>query len=555
MKNDITKLRIMKIVLLLFIIMNTVFAVQNIGMYGDKSVIIGDSYVLKMPQTLSSPAIIDNNYKVNLLPTITVDSKRLGTNPSLDQSIISGNKDKYTLRVSYEQENIQVNERIEIKSDRIESIVSIKNIGNEEAEVEILYNTNADDGSYIFPSVYSKKDNNYFIISKKSLEGNSLAVSSDYGISANEISYMTNTTVYSFERSAKLKKAQYMDIRIVYYPFYLGKETQREYPEKIAEFTNEPLIEMSGSYDKTISNSDKISSILKKLESVKKKTGGKFQLLSAINFANDKDSLGTSAYFKKICIENNIPCKIEVGEMNDEFYAWIIAYEGKWQYVDTFEGIVKKPGGYERIYLEPEKQNIFFDTANVDKSIYDKTKYMAGFAFAKMPIYIILIVALFVLMITYLAFKPELAKKLILRITKNTITKEETAGKYEILKYKIPDKFLNDVLNCIISENGEVDLDKIAKKIKYSRELIEFAVSYLNESGYIKRTWKTAVEVQAENEKVEKRNKSKWFDDFKLKIKESMKEFSNLRNAKKEFITITIIILTIAILAAIWFLL
>ncbi|MEM0372349.1 MAG: hypothetical protein QXO69_00685, partial [archaeon] len=219
-----------------------------------------------------------------------------------------------------------------------------------------------------------------------------------------------------------------------------------------------------------------------------RKENGTFKSLYTVNMKDPSDSLGITAKFKRLCQAVDVPCKIKIGEKNGVKYAWVSAYFGGWMDVDAYQNVKAKPSGYNIIYEEPNKREVIYDPENPEQSILAATAFVRGVGASYFYVYIIAILVALVSVVGLLQWKARLITPLIERGRGTTVVKEKINGQYSIIKQPVPDRFLNEVLQKIIERKGVVDVTRMSEEMKYSKELVSFGVSYLHDSGYIKKT-------------------------------------------------------------------
>jgi hypothetical protein len=210
-----------------------------------------------------------------------------------------------------------------------------------------------------------------------------------------------------------------------------------------------------------------------------------------VDISKPTNSLDFVMYFKDLCDQIDMPCKTVIGQKEGEHYAWVEAYFGEWITVDPFKETKERPVGYGIIYEQPQiKTVVIQESEDMGAAFYDGTNWLKSAGKTHALLYMVLTIIFAAVFMIILQMKLKVLSKMIGSGRENIIIKEEAGGKYKILKEDIEDQFLKDVLLQIKEMEGAVDLDAIAEKTHYSRELVVFAVTHLHNTGYITKIGK-----------------------------------------------------------------
>ncbi|MEM0372920.1 MAG: hypothetical protein QXO69_03750, partial [archaeon] len=258
-----------KTIAILVILAAAGLCIQNIGSYENEYVVVAKNYVAKVPPMLSNPATIDNKYKISLVPRISFNEKAFTVSPSITEKTMENGKNRFTFKTETEQSNMKVTEEIHFEEDFIKTTATIRNIGPSVASASMLFNINAENGAFFFPSALDKNANNYIIITDQSLEGQSIGIVSSQAMdtSSEQLPIRNASTYVIGTRVPDLKPGQEITVSLVIVPFDLRKKEDRAYPLSAAAHLEEPLIKTVGAFSSEIRsvNTDKIDQVLETL--------------------------------------------------------------------------------------------------------------------------------------------------------------------------------------------------------------------------------------------------------------------------------------------------
>ncbi len=488
------------IVFLLFII--SCYAIKNVGLGEEGYLIRADNYVLKLPATLKEPATINGMYKIQLVPTITTDKgESFSFLPVVREESIRGTKSRYSFEFEDKKGSISLWQRIDLTDEFISTTMKIKNEGNDEKKITVSFNVmGIKDNQVFFPSAVSKKAENYVVFSEKGSKGNSIGVKTNFELPKKGQAVLSQNN-YGVIANFNLQKGETGTITVYYYPFYI--QTQKtNFPLEYSSFLTEKTISTIGRPRFSISNetTDKIKALLDVVKNEKKSVEGEFSIIHKVDLTTEKDSLGMSAYFKKMCIEENMPCKLMIGRKGNKMYAWVRAYFNGWQDVDPFKGTKTDPG-IETIFEEPSSKVVFMEK-NTDEEFYKKTTWVKDVGKSNWWMYSIILLITAAAVIIFLQVKAGSIEK---RMKKTEIIKEKINGKYEIVKKEeVKDEFVKEVLQKVMEKRGDINIDEMAEEMNYSKSLISYAIDYLKDEGFIRR-----IEAEKKEEGKEKQKKVK----------------------------------------------
>jgi|GEM_PF-3715037 len=479
----------LKALLILLILISPIFAVENFGYYNGKFSIKAENYVLQLPQNLAEKSILNNQYGINLFPSIKINNNAVTIAPSIQQTLISKPKSIFSFKVASEKNGIEIEEKIKIEEKKITSEVFIKNLNDEKAKISIYAPLSMEEEKTIFIANNYKNNSNYLVLTNKNFNGNSLGISFSTEMDLkNQKQVLINTSNYGISsKEVILKKGQGYSIKIIYYPFNLQEKRKTSYPLSESSYLENTYIKTIGKKPLIKTNSsDKISQILGELNSLKKTSNGEFLEEHNVNLNNLKDSLDYSMYFKEEANEKNVPTRLIIGKKGENEYAWVSVYFGKWRDIDVFKGVREKPEVDKIIFSEPRLElHLLKNKTNKIQDIYEASAWLKKTQQNNFLIYLIFLIITGGLVAIFINLKSGIIEK---KFKKTKIEKQELNGKYNILKKeKLKEEFINEIFEKIINNNGEVNLSKIADEFHYSKELVSFAVAYLIDKGFMKK--------------------------------------------------------------------
>ncbi len=486
-------MKLLKLALLIILLNAVVFSVENFGAYGDKFLIRADSYVLKLPQNLADRAVVNNGYEINLIPSVSIDGKSFTIAPSIQQGMVSGSKSSYSFKVSTEKEGMQIEEKVRIEGKKIVSEVTFKSKREKEARVSIYLPLVFEDKKIIFLADNYKNNSRYLVVTDTDFEGSSLGVSFSQPIDLkNQRQITLNTSDYSVKSEEReLKKGQSFSIKVVYYPFNLQLKRKTSFPLAYSCFLENSFVKTSGAVEEFGSVDDKLKQVLDELSETSRSGTGEFVNEHDVNLNSLSDSLDYSIYAKKKLALEGVPVKLVIGKKGNFKYAWVSAYLGKWVDIDAFKAVEKKPVGYRIVFTEPELELHTYSNKPLNRNIYLSTVWLKKTQENNFLSYLIFLLVTGAAVTLFINLKSKAIEK---RIETPGIEKQDLNGKYEILKEeKTEQEFINEIFSEIKKSNGEVNLEKIADKFHYSKELVSFAIAYLIDNRFIRRTGESAV--------------------------------------------------------------
>lgn len=479
-------------VLAFLILIPTIVSVKNVGTYGSDFVILADGYVARVPRNLGDPVDINNHYKVTISPQILINGEIATYAPVINESHVLEPQDKYIFEAKAGNPDLDISERLEFASRQITSKVSFTNRGNKDAEISITYTLNFDKNTILFsPYFVDNSSTRYVVLANGNYYGNALGAVADFDILPPSSNFrMVNSWTFG-TTIPKLKPGESVSLDVAFYPFNIQAGNETVYPKELSSFLEEPLIKVSGAatvsgITKNTEATQKFAQLIAQTDTTKKAPDGTFSLLHDVDITDaGLDSLGMSMYFKSMCIQVELPCRLIIGERGRALYAWIEAYTNKWEDLDVFSKLALTPAGYDVIYQEPQVEvRILPGADSFAESFYRGTNWLTavsiGFGFL---IYLVIAV-IFAMMVFYL-------RKAVKRMTLYTgdekvVKPEEMSGKYNILGKESKDPFSNDILQKVKEKNGEVDTKKLAEETGYSEELIKSGLSFLVDNNIIR---------------------------------------------------------------------
>jgi len=474
----------MKKIFFLLLLITSCYAIQNIGLEEEGYFIKANNYVLKLPPALKDPAIINNMYKVQLVPSITTgDGKSISFLPVVKEELIRGLKNRYSFEFEDKKEGIDLWQRIDLTDDYISTTARVTNTESNEQKVVISFNImGVGKNQIFFPSAVSKKAENYLIFTEENKRGSSLGVKTNFNLPKESEPVLIQNN-YGVIANFNLKKGETGSITVYYYPFYIQKE-KMQFPISYYSYLFEKSINTIGNikFSKTNTTTDKIAALLSLIKNEKKRSDGSFNLIHKVDLTTEKDSLGMSAYFKKMCKEVKMPCKLMIGKEDSKKYAWIRAYFNGWQDVDVFRGTKTSPEA-SIIFEEPASKTILLK-GDTEEDFYNATSWVKGIGKSNWLIYSIILLLSASGVIAFLQFKAGSIEK---KMKKTELIKEKINGYYNIIKEgKTGDEFTNEVFEKIKEKKGEINLDELSEEMNYSKNLISYAIDYLRDEGFIK---------------------------------------------------------------------
>jgi hypothetical protein len=288
---------------------------------------------------------------------------------------------------------------------------------------------------------------------------------------------------------SKLAAGQSFSMELKYYPLMLKTEGAAGYPAEYYSFMDEPLISVTGTGPLSVKDGsldEKISAMLEDVGSVVK-GNAEFSSIHDVDATTDMDSLDASEYFKQLCIENDVPCRLVIGTADNSYYAWIRAYNGQWIDVDAY-GNARQLPSYDVSYLEPLADVHTMPLADdPQKMIYDGTVWIKSLGQINFLIYFIIVIVFASAGVVIFISRKMLIKKF---ITKGGPVWKESGtfdGKYEVLSEEIEDSFMKEIIKKIKETEGVVNTQQMSETMHFSKELIEDGISYLLDQRFLRK--------------------------------------------------------------------
>lgn len=541
------KYNICKITLAFILIISTVFTLENIGNYDTKYIIVGENYVAKLPQALNVPVIVNNKFLVPLNPHILINDDISTITFTIDPELVERSTDRYVFEGSSIKHDVEIFESIEMNGKSMTSKVSFRNRGNTNANIKVTYGMEFDGrAALFFPYLVDNFTKNYIVAADPSLEGNSMGIATNFDMNTLPENF-ENISSWIAGGNVRLEPGQTTEFNIVFYFFNIQKPGERNYPIEISSFLSEPLVKTTGeveniSIDET---ADKAEELISKINQSKISGSPGFGDFRDMNLdSTTLNSLGMSMYFKKLCAKVDVPCRLVVGKVGSESYAWVRVYDNGWVDVDPYNAVKITPTGYNIYYEEPEFEVIVLSDEDMDQAYLGATGFLASLGQNLFLVYLVIIVIAGLIILAVFQLKPTKIGEYFGIERKKIIRKVEVGGEYVVLKRKIDDPFLNEVLRKVIENNGKVDIKRFANELNYSPELIRSGITYLVDRKCLK-TKKIEIAIEEEEKirlKVPKPAVGGFFTEFINTLK--------VLNKKQIYLLIAVILIAIIVLLA-----
>lgn len=549
------------IVFMMFLIALPIgLSIRTIGEYGEEHIISSEHYTARLHtgenlEVYSEhPITINNKFRSDIVPTVTIDGNPYRLVPVEDHELIlESEKSEYHLEFMGEIDDVETTKELYIKEDRIVLKSTIENIGRENKEVETTYELESlVDSSIFYPGAVEEEYNNYVILTNPDYKGNSLGVITNINLD-NEEPFM-GFSEKEITRSAELSPGEEISLEVTFKPVNIWtEENQLDFPHEYSVFLENPLVGTIGDLDITLQGENPSQKIIEMLSIVSEKeqstTEGFFNNFEDVDLNTDRlNSLEASVIYKEICIQENIPCRIIVGEDERERnFAWIRVLEnGEWEDINPFTGTRSSPG-YTKKYQEPNPMYIEIpgDTIN-EENYLESTKIILRERINPL-IYLGISIASTLIIMSFIFLKSDY----LVQILTEEKSECEIAmnGKCKILDDKdgSEDETCVQILEKIKEEDGEINVKKYSEDMGYSEDLIRHYLQYLDEEGIIE------LEKKNKPEKLEiedKTSKSNIFSQINTGFSKTAERI-NLTPKQLMLILLTIVIGIIAMSAVI----
>ena len=485
----------MKKALALILLLSIAFPVKSLGYYGDYSALFTDNYVLKVPNDLTQQAVFQNKFMVNLVPKISIDSAASAFQATYSADLFSNPSDKYALVSASSEATIDIKSEVSIEFNQVISKIEIKNNGNAAVQVNLDYDIAGKGQFSMFsPENYNNVSKNYMVVMQPDLDGQALGIIGSSLLRPSFTGlYPQDNYMLSFT-TAKLGPGETLSLELKFYPFTVRKEggTAPLYPPELFSFMSEPLIDTSGSIaaiGEATTLSEKVDAMIEAVTSIAKKSDSSFTELHnvALSSTTGFDSLDSAEYFKQLCIQNDVPCRLVIGKSEDTYYAWVKAYNGQWVDVDV-QNSEKQTPSYSAYYTEPTAEfHAMPYTDDNNKAAYEGTTWIAYIGQANFLIYFLVIIVIASSGVVFVMFRRAIMAKLLAGKGMTSKPVIEINGKYEILSEAIDDAFMKEIISKIKERGGIVNLDQMAETTHFSKELLEEGIRYLIDQKFARK--------------------------------------------------------------------
>jgi len=483
----------MKMVIALVLMLSAAFSITNIGVYSGYSALVSDNYVLKAPADFSQPAVIQNMWAVNLVPTISIGGTRIDFPVLPAEETFKNPAGSYLVDKRDIISDAEISAKVAIDGNQIVSDISVKNSGASKVSVDIAYTINGEGDksfSLFSPEGYTKTPSNYLVMTQPDYKGQALAVISSQELKPNFVNLLTSKAYAVSYTVSDLEPGQAFSLQIKFFPFVLGEEAKAGYPNDFYSYMSEPLIKTTGATPTGIwsgSADDKVKSMMDAVGNLPKK-GAEFSDLHDVDFnAAEFDSLDASVYFKQLCINNDVPCQLVIGTKEGLNYAWVRVYNGNWVDIDVYNNEKVVPS-YQSLYLEPKTDvHAMPFSDNAEKMINDGTSWISTIGQLNFLFYFIIIIVVACAAIVAFQFKKVILGKLLAKKGRIAESRIDVDGKYEVLNEDIDDPFMKEIIKKIKDKDGIVNISQLVETMHYSKELIEDGITYLAEQKFIRK--------------------------------------------------------------------
>ncbi len=481
----------MKLTIALIILMSAAFSITNIGTYNGYSTLASDNYVVGVPADLSQPALMQNEWSVNLVPEISLNGTKIDFPLVPAEDVFKNPAGGYEVDKRDIVSDAEISAKVTIEGSQVVSDISVKNSGSKEMALDIVYNiAGVQDFALFSPKGYTNTSSKYLVLLQPGYNGQALAVISSQELNPNFVNLLTSKTYMVSYTVSALDPGQTFSLQIKFYPFVLKEEATSGYPNDLYSYMSEPLIKTAGTPPNGVlsgSVDDKITSMMDTVNGLSKKGAG-FADLHDVNFGvSEFDSLDASVYFKQLCINNDVPCQLVIGAKDGLDYAWIRAYNGNWVDIDVYNNNKTAPS-YQTLYLEPKTEvHVMPFSDNAEKMINDGTNWIGTIGQVSFLFYFIIIIAIACVAVVAFQFKKVILVRLLAKKGRIAESRTDVEGKYEVLNEDIDDPFMREIIRRIKEKEGMVNISQLVETMHYSKELIEDGITYLAEQKFIRK--------------------------------------------------------------------
>jgi hypothetical protein len=540
-----------KAVVLTLLMMAVACPLRGVGQYHGRTVIVTDSYVLELGN-FSESAVINNKYTFSPMPQIAIDTIPLSIDISIPAGEFLSPADKYVIEGTGSSGDAEVTARIEIRDRTITTKVIVYNSGGDPHKVDLSYILSSDESMALFsPVTYRQSADTHFALLDETRQGYALGVVTTSPLQPGIPNFASIQQYGSTVSIPSLGSGGTMEFTVTYYPFNLQLTGTLPYPLELTSHMEEPLVSHEP-LERQVALSqpdiyDKMRELLARIAELPKGTG-EFVSIHDVDFDTDSmDSLDMSVYFKDACIQNNIPCRLVLGKSGISYYAWVQFYAGAWEDADVFSGTFIKPD-FEVVYTEPQNE-LHTMPENTEAGVDAAIGFLSGVGQSNFLLYLVIIIIAAVVVAVVFQTRSKSILKYVKKREETAEAKEsakvvspelEPVGEYEILKDAVEgDLFLQEVLQQIKQNNGIVDVVKYAEVLKYSKELIKFAIVYLHDQKYIKKKGEVAVVApETPLPKFEKKKRFGFLPTLKIESKKKEEKLREVVPLKATGITI-----------------
>jgi hypothetical protein len=481
----------MKKILIILLLLSVSLSVKSIGVYSDYFMLTTDSYNAMIPQDLAQPAIVQNDYSVNLVPKISVDDTPAAFSLVPTAGLFDNPSDKYVVENTETISDIEIYAKVSIEWNQIVCDIRVRNTGANPTKIDFEYPLKGENKIFALfsPENYINRSANYMVLAQPELDGQALAIIGSQEIKPNFDNVLVDRNYPITFSLPALSPGETFSLQIKYFPFVLKEAGTLDYPIELYSFMSEPLIKVSGIANQTVTGTldEKIAKIMDIVNVVPKKTG-EFSGIHDVDLRSaELDSLDSSVYFKQLCIKSDVPCRLVVGKKDENYYAWVKAWNGNWVDIDVLSNARQAPA-YDPFYLEPQTElhTMPFSDDKM-KMVYEGTSWIGSMGQLGFLLYFIIIIVAAVGIVVSIMFKKIIFGKLL--ASRGVIGKPsiDVDGKYEVLSEEIDDPFLREIIKRIKEKGGMVNINQLVEEMHFSKQLVEDGVRYLADQKFIKK--------------------------------------------------------------------
>lgn len=510
----------LQIIIVLTLIISLGISITSVGSYEDKEVLLTEDYTLQVSEeegyiNLNEEMKINNKYAFTPIGPISIDD--ILVRPEIDPmegGRIESEKDSYSLEFSVTHEDIDLIYSFEIHEDRIKYVVEATNTGD---GVKTVNPTQAvrgiKDTKIFFPSAVENETDQYAVLTNHNRKGLSLGIQTNTILQSDEA--FQEKQLLNIDKPMELQPGSTNTFKITLTPVNIWEaDDDLPFDSEYSYLLENPLISSTGETEINVTGEENVGKIDEILNQLQLGEGdGEFIEFSDVDVSGTlENSLEATIAFKETCIQEEIPCKIVVGDLGGYKYSWIRALENnEWVSIDPFQRNKIEPGGYTEIYEEPKPTHIEVEALEgeeyleeIEEIIEEKISILP----ALIPV-VLFTGGLFI----FLYLK---SSYIIERL--GTPTKEEkekmkkpVEGRFKIKSKKgdLEKEAVIAIFEKILEEDGVVDLQKYAEETEYSKEFIEQCIIYLVKLGHIEPEWDESEEQRKKEETKRKEDTSK----------------------------------------------